>query len=73
MDLSLTEDQVALRESVAELFEKQATPERVRAFRDQLEDLGVNATIRRTRGTEIDAACGQLRASRQLVAPPRRR
>lgn len=50
-----------------------STPERVRAFRDQLEDLGVNATIRRTRGTEIDAACGQLRASRQLVAPPRRR
>ncbi|WP_029430110.1 acyl-CoA dehydrogenase family protein [Blastococcus sp. URHD0036] len=31
MDLSLTEDQQALRGSVAELFEKQATPERVRA------------------------------------------
>jgi len=25
---------------------------------------GGNATIRRTRGTEIDAACGQLRAER---------
>ncbi|MDW3218479.1 MAG: 23S rRNA (adenine(2503)-C(2))-methyltransferase RlmN [Acidimicrobiales bacterium] len=46
---------------------------RVRAFRDELVDLGVNTTIRRTRGTEIDAACGQLRASRQLVDPPRRR
>lgn len=45
----------------------------VRAFRDALVDLGVNTTIRRTRGTEIDAACGQLRASRQLVDPPRRR
>jgi 23S rRNA (adenine2503-C2)-methyltransferase len=35
-------------------------PERVRQFRDRLEDLGVNATIRRNRGTDIDAACGQL-------------
>jgi 23S rRNA (adenine2503-C2)-methyltransferase len=33
---------------------------RVRAFRDQLESLGVNATVRMTRGAEIDAACGQL-------------
>ena len=48
-------------------------PGRVRAFRDQLENYGVNTTIRNTRGTEIDAACGQLRASRQLVDPPRRR
>ena len=45
----------------------------VRAFRDQLGALGVNATVRRTRGTEIDAACGQLRASRQIVDMPRRR
>jgi len=35
--------------------------EGVRAFRDRLVELGINATIRRTRGTEIDAACGQLR------------
>ena len=33
-----------------------------RAFRDRLGDLGVNATVRRNRGTDIDAACGQLRA-----------
>ncbi len=38
-------------------------PARVRAFADRLDALGVNATIRRTRGTDIDAACGQLRAS----------
>ena len=37
-------------------------PERVRAFADRLGDLGANATVRRNRGTEIDAACGQLRA-----------
>jgi 23S rRNA (adenine2503-C2)-methyltransferase len=37
-----------------------SSPARVRAFRDQLEALGVNATVRITRGAEIDAACGQL-------------
>ena len=35
----------------------------VRQFRDQLLALGVNATVRITRGAEIDAACGQLAAS----------
>jgi 23S rRNA (adenine2503-C2)-methyltransferase len=37
-------------------------PEGVRGFRDQLSALGVNATVRRNRGTDIDAACGQLAA-----------
>ena len=37
---------------------------RVREFRDLLVDLGVNATVRRNRGTSIDAACGQLRATK---------
>jgi 23S rRNA (adenine2503-C2)-methyltransferase len=37
--------------------------DRVRSFRDLLRNLGVNATVRRNRGTSIDAACGQLRAS----------
>jgi 23S rRNA (adenine2503-C2)-methyltransferase len=31
-------------------------------FRRWLEDRGVNATVRRNRGTDIDAACGQLAA-----------
>jgi 23S rRNA (adenine2503-C2)-methyltransferase len=35
-------------------------PAGVRAFRDRLVDLGVNATVRQNRGTDIDAACGQL-------------
>jgi 23S rRNA (adenine2503-C2)-methyltransferase len=43
-------------------------PARVRAFRDRLVALGVNATVRRNRGTDIDAACGQLAA--QPAAPP---
>ena len=38
------------------------SPAGVRAFRDRLLELGVNATIRRNRGTDIDAACGQLSA-----------
>jgi 23S rRNA (adenine2503-C2)-methyltransferase len=33
---------------------------RVHEFRDRLEALGVNATVRQNRGTDIDAACGQL-------------
>ena len=37
-------------------------PERVRSFRERLQSLGTNATIRVTRGVEIDAACGQLAA-----------
>jgi 23S rRNA (adenine2503-C2)-methyltransferase len=37
-------------------------PDRVARFRRQLADLGVNATVRRNRGTDIDAACGQLAA-----------
>jgi len=32
----------------------------VRSFADQLQDRGVNATVRQTRGQSIDAACGQL-------------
>ncbi len=38
------------------------SPEGVRAFRDSLERMGVNATVRQNRGTDIDAACGQLAA-----------
>lgn len=47
-------------------------PDGVRDFREELEQQGVNATVRQNRGTEIDAACGQLRASRRVVQRPRR-
>jgi 23S rRNA (adenine2503-C2)-methyltransferase len=47
--------------------------EGVRTFRDRLVEVGVNATIRRNRGTDIDAACGQLRASAEIeITSPRR-
>jgi 23S rRNA (adenine2503-C2)-methyltransferase len=42
----------------------------VERFRQQLGDLGINATVRRNRGTDIDAACGQLAARVDLRARP---
>ncbi|MBO0693420.1 MAG: 23S rRNA (adenine(2503)-C(2))-methyltransferase RlmN [Acidimicrobiaceae bacterium] len=36
--------------------------EGVARFRRLLDDAGINATLRRNRGTDIDAACGQLAA-----------
>ncbi len=44
-------------------------PAGVRGFRDRLVELGVNVTVRRTRGTDIDAACGQLRETHLSIAP----
>ncbi len=42
----------------------------VRAFRDRLVAAGVNATVRRNRGTDIAAACGQLAAAADLLVGP---
>jgi 23S rRNA (adenine2503-C2)-methyltransferase len=48
--------------------------ERIRAFAHALQDAGIVATIRKTRGDDIDAACGQLagnvhdRTKRRLAA-----
>ncbi|MEM8902857.1 MAG: 23S rRNA (adenine(2503)-C(2))-methyltransferase RlmN [Actinomycetota bacterium] len=49
-----------------------SSPETIRRFRDLLTERGVNATIRRNRGTSIDAACGQLRAGNEVTLLPRR-
>ncbi|RMH72241.1 MAG: 23S rRNA (adenine(2503)-C(2))-methyltransferase RlmN [Actinomyces sp.] len=40
-------------------------PAGVRAFRDALARRGVNVTVRRNRGADIEAACGQLRVERR--------
>jgi len=37
------------------------TPSRIRAFADRLKNMGVEASVRRSRGLDINAACGQLR------------
>ncbi|MFN3951690.1 MAG: 23S rRNA (adenine(2503)-C(2))-methyltransferase RlmN [Thermaurantimonas sp.] len=39
---------------------EQAEPHRIEAYKNALEDIGVIAKIRRSRGKDIDAACGQL-------------
>ncbi len=54
-------------------YPTKGTPlKRVHNFRDQLEAQGANATVRQNRGTDIDAACGQLAAGRPITLSARR-
>jgi 23S rRNA (adenine2503-C2)-methyltransferase len=53
---------------------RRSRPERVRRFQEILLDAGIVATVRKTRGDDIDAACGQLAGqvrdkSRRGVSP----
>ena len=48
--------------SVDEKGFKRTSKEEIAAFQDKLKKLGVNVTRRKEFGTDIDAACGQLRA-----------
>lgn len=41
---------------------KRPTPDRIKRFQDYLVKAGVNVTVRKEFGHDIDAACGQLRA-----------
>jgi len=41
-------------------------PERISAFRDELTRLGVSHTLRRSRGADIQAGCGQLRSCQAI-------
>lgn len=47
--------------SVAETGYRASTKQKVFAFQKYLNDHGIPATVRRTLGADIDAACGQLR------------
>jgi 23S rRNA (adenine2503-C2)-methyltransferase len=49
-----------------------SSPARVEAFQRLLRSLGVNATIRQNRGTEIAAACGQLAAGQPVTILPKK-
>jgi 23S rRNA (adenine2503-C2)-methyltransferase len=51
---------------------KPSTPERVRAFTKELKRAEVEMAVRKSRGTDIAAACGQLRVERLGGRPPRR-
>lgn len=46
---------------VNEFIYKKTDPVRAQRFYQQLEKRGINATLRRELGSDIDAACGQLR------------
>lgn len=46
---------------VGERQYKRSSPEKVKRFRSVLEQHGIEATVRRELGADIDAACGQLR------------
>lgn len=48
-----------------------STPDRIKRFAHLLRTAGVNVTVRANRGTDIDAACGQLAASASLPASGR--
>ncbi len=45
-----------------------SSPKAIAAFKDELERRGLDATVRLTRGRDIDAACGQLAARTSPVA-----
>jgi 23S rRNA (adenine2503-C2)-methyltransferase len=44
---------------------QRSNKERIDSFKSVLEKLGVNATVRRTLGADINASCGQLRRQHQ--------
>jgi 23S rRNA (adenine2503-C2)-methyltransferase len=46
-----------------------SSPKAIEAFKDELARRGVTATVRLTRGRDIDAACGQLAARAQSTNP----
>ena len=50
---------------------RRSAPDQIRAFQETLMDAGLIATVRKTRGDDIDGACGQLAG--QVVDRTRRR
>ena len=54
---------------VAELLFVEPLPPRTRAFAQLLEKHGTAATVRKRKGADIDAACGQLRLNQQAPIP----
>jgi len=64
--LSCTVNLLPFNESKSVLFHK-PEPARVSAFRSILSRSGYVAVIRESRGGDILAACGQLRANTELL------
>ncbi|MDP8966521.1 MAG: 23S rRNA (adenine(2503)-C(2))-methyltransferase RlmN [Cyanobacteriota bacterium] len=53
---------------ISEVDYQRPSPRRIQAFVDALEKHHIAVSVRRSRGLEKDAACGQLRASRTALA-----
>lgn len=51
---------------VAERGNVRSTDDAIKNFQSTLQKLGINATIRRTLGKDINASCGQLRRRKQM-------
>ena len=49
--------------------QQRSSKARIRAFVDVLEKKGINVTVRRTLGADINASCGQLRRQEQQPGP----
>ena len=49
--------------------QQRSSKARIRAFMDILEKKGINVTVRRTLGADINASCGQLRRQEQQPGP----
>ena len=52
---------------VAERGNVRSSDANIQRFNDVLKKYGINATIRRTLGSDINASCGQLRRKRNEV------
>jgi 23S rRNA (adenine2503-C2)-methyltransferase len=50
---------------------KPTPPDRIRQFASALREQGVEVAVRKSRGVDIAAACGQLRVERLGRRPPR--
>ncbi|MBE6583123.1 MAG: radical SAM protein, partial [Ruminococcaceae bacterium] len=50
---------------VSERSYKKSTAKNIEAFKNRLNGLGINATVRRRLGPDINASCGQLRLNAQ--------
>jgi 23S rRNA (adenine2503-C2)-methyltransferase len=53
---------------VSELPYADPSPTRTNAFVDILREAGIAATVRKRKGADIDAACGQLRLAEEQAA-----
>lgn len=50
--------------------QRRSSRDRIRSFMDVLEKKGINATVRRTLGSDINASCGQLRRQQDRQDKP---